>query len=184
MAVPRKPPPPALDGWVAACMEPDEWDTWQRLNPRNAPGGMARRPCADCPVEFARDMRAIGRCNGTPNAALHISSDEEEDPVTKSIDVAVTAPCGTCAHAPICSIRRGLEELSVLEAALPELDAAITIRLGAVVDCRYYLKAKATPGTAPAGASRWTPERRQTHSDLMKSKAAKGELFRPAEATG
>lgn len=53
-------------------MEPAEWIEWQQLNPlwrgRKASNDVlksdyAERPCTDCPVDYARQMRAIGRCN-------------------------------------------------------------------------------------------------------------------------
>ena len=61
----------AVQSWTAACMTPDEWDEWQRLNPVNA---HADRPCADCPLGYAAEMRAVGRCNGQPGA---VEEDEE-----------------------------------------------------------------------------------------------------------
>lgn len=48
-------------------MDRREWATWVERNPRN-PGGVryADRPCVDCPLAYAAEMRAIGRCNGAP----------------------------------------------------------------------------------------------------------------------
>lgn len=61
--------------WVAACMEPDEWEAWQVSNRRIAVSGRAPRPCSDCPLGFAAEMRSVGRCNGSPNGV----DDHEED---------------------------------------------------------------------------------------------------------
>lgn len=47
--------------WVAACMTPTEWENWERIRVY----GLIR-PCDACPLGFAADMRAIGKCNGTP----------------------------------------------------------------------------------------------------------------------
>lgn len=61
------PPDPS---WSPLCMSDGEWANWQRLNPRLPAGeGRADRPCADCPAEYAAEMRAQGRCNGTPAVA-------------------------------------------------------------------------------------------------------------------
>lgn len=52
--------------WSPLCMEEDEWADWQRYNPKIASTDRAERPCADCPVEYAAEMRIAGRCNGVP----------------------------------------------------------------------------------------------------------------------
>lgn len=44
------------------CMTPDELALWRTARPRA--GG--RTPCVDCPLWFARQMRAKGCCNGKP----------------------------------------------------------------------------------------------------------------------
>lgn len=48
-------------------MDADEWALWQRLNPQRNTLNLryvVDRPCSDCPASFARQMRAVGRCNG------------------------------------------------------------------------------------------------------------------------
>jgi hypothetical protein len=67
-------------GWAPLCLDAGEWALWRRTN-NTAWGhmGMVARPCADCPIGFAADMRAVGRCNGTPGWT---PPDEEEPAVT------------------------------------------------------------------------------------------------------
>jgi len=55
-----------LAGWSPDCMDAPDWRDWQRMNPGNVGGGKALKPCWDCPLEFAVEMRAIARCNGSP----------------------------------------------------------------------------------------------------------------------
>lgn len=60
-------PADEAETWTALCMDPDEWEGWLAAN-RRAPNQVdqARRPCADCTLGFAAEMRAEGRCNGEP----------------------------------------------------------------------------------------------------------------------
>lgn len=51
--------------WAPLCMDAPEWVDWQRLNPVRI-SERADRPCADCPMDFANQMRSEGRCNGEP----------------------------------------------------------------------------------------------------------------------
>lgn len=54
-----------------ACMDDDEYAGWTRLNVASRTAS----PCDDCLAGFAADMRAIGRCDGTP---LGYEDDEED----------------------------------------------------------------------------------------------------------
>jgi hypothetical protein len=62
-------------------MSEDEWSDWQRHN-QSMGSGRAKRPCEDCLLGFAAEMRLEGRCNGTP-AGDHTEPEEEELPVTR-----------------------------------------------------------------------------------------------------
>jgi hypothetical protein len=67
----RKPRVAVVDvdpNWSPDCMDATEWAEWQRLNPRLPlnQGGIAPRPCVDCPTTYAAEMRGLGRCNGEP----------------------------------------------------------------------------------------------------------------------
>lgn len=75
-----------VDGWTAACMEPDEWAHWLEHNPRNVSGGVALKPCVDCPVDFAVEMRTQDRCNGTPGPLL------PGRPLRTSVSIALVPP--------------------------------------------------------------------------------------------
>jgi len=54
-------------GWAPLCMDAAEWADWQASNPLRVRGAVSR-PCADCLLGFAADMRAAGRCNGSPGS--------------------------------------------------------------------------------------------------------------------
>ena len=56
-------------------MDPDEWAAWRSLNDRSG-SNRAARPCSDCLLGYAAEMRADGRCNGTPGGD---AADDEED---------------------------------------------------------------------------------------------------------
>ena len=45
------------------CMTPDEYAFWVEAAARV---GRGRLPCADCPLSYADEMRAAGRCKGEP----------------------------------------------------------------------------------------------------------------------
>ena len=115
-----RPVPPAVlaERWTAACMEPDEWADWQRLNRSIANhGDQASRPCSDCLLGFAADMRAEGRCNGQPAGDTHDHEEEEPvriapvpteaQPFPESIVAAATAPPAT--HPPTAKQREAWE---------------------------------------------------------------------------
>jgi hypothetical protein len=48
------------------CMTPSELKSWAAANNLIHPRHRADLPCRDCPAAFAAEMRAEGRCNGTP----------------------------------------------------------------------------------------------------------------------
>jgi len=49
------------------CMTDDDLSRWKFHNARVITiQDMASSPCQDCPVEYAREMRAIDMCNGRP----------------------------------------------------------------------------------------------------------------------
>lgn len=53
-----------------ACFADDEWESWsEAANVAAAQtrwGKPVQSPCADCPLAFALQMRAEGRCDGVP----------------------------------------------------------------------------------------------------------------------
>lgn len=128
-----------LTGWAPLCMEPDEWNHWRRTNPSNP---MAARPCTDCPAGFAAEMRAEGKCNGTPGWRPP-ADDYEEAEVGDTVSVSnvqISAPCGTCAHQEVCAIRRTLGGLEEVDVSMPKPDPALTVVLGLTVECSHYLR--------------------------------------------
>ncbi len=50
-------------------MEPGEYLDWRALNARTYGSNRAMLPCEDCPLTYALEMRADGRCNGKPGGS-------------------------------------------------------------------------------------------------------------------
>jgi hypothetical protein len=83
---------PITAPWSPACMEPDELAAWEEMRDRStAYHDRTARPCHDCLAGFAAEMRAIGRCNGTPAGF-------EEDP---EMDAPATPPPPDRCRSPI-----------------------------------------------------------------------------------
>jgi hypothetical protein len=77
-------------GEPVACMEPDDFVRWAEVNALVS--RPAARPCDDCPLAFALEMRAIDRCNGVPRG---VEIDSDEDPDAPSFDVRVVGEIRT-----------------------------------------------------------------------------------------
>jgi hypothetical protein len=129
----RYPEIPMPARWEPLCMDAEDLEGWRRLN---RGGSRARRPCEDCPLDFAAEMRLLGRCNGSP------SSVTEDDDMTEAIAVVLTAPCGSCQHRPVCGLRRQVEGLTQLQVAPPDVDEALHLQLAATIECDHYLRDK------------------------------------------
>lgn len=71
-------------GWAPLCLDAAEWAEWRSSNPLGIAGAIAR-PCDDCPIGFAADMRAAGRCNGTPGWT---APDPDEEPAVTPAEEA------------------------------------------------------------------------------------------------
>lgn len=168
-------------GWAPACMGPDEWADWRAANPFT--GRMheqVARPCEDCLLGFAADMRAEGRCNGTPGGA---PGDDEEETMDQSIDlpvralVAVTAPCGGCAHTAVCRIRPELEAIKAAQVALPRVDG-VRVSVAATVECEHFARER---GSAAATTRRsLSPEGRARITAANQARAARQRAEREA----
>lgn len=182
----------AAGAWRADCMTDEEWTEWVAMNPMNVSGGesaVADRPCSDCPLGFAADMRALGKCNGTPGWQAPAEEEEEEESVMTEpriipngteVVVALEAPCGRCAHEPVCAIKRSLDGLDTLPVSVPRLDKALTMALTAAVDCSQFMAIRRPTGT---GSGRTI--RRVTDEDLVAAvEAAGGNLSQAAQALG
>ena len=77
-----------LAGWSPDCMDAGDWRDWQRMNPANVGGGKALKPCWDCPLEFAVEMRAEHRCNGSPGRPIGRPVGRPIDIEPRPIDIA------------------------------------------------------------------------------------------------
>jgi hypothetical protein len=182
--------------WRAACMSDDEWATWSESNDRLVGKAHAALPCQDCLPAFAAEMRAEGRCNGTPRETEKEPMLDDRDELARrqiaavrggearlaqvreakpdAVELVPETPCGTCAHALVCAWKRDLEAIGDVPVRLPELADGLTMTLRAVVECSAYLRApraKADPRqarTEQAFSAVWTPERRARQSELTK----------------
>lgn len=170
-------------GWRAACMDDEEWTRWVRENPMGvAEPSFADRPCRDCPMGFAADMRAIGRCNGRPSGtagepADHSDDEEGEDegPMLNQNErpsggvrgaaplELVPPPCATCAHEPVCVLKIALRKATSAEVSAMSLPDGLSVVVTARVDCRFYDKARKV-----SNRGSWSPERRAAQGDRMR----------------
>jgi hypothetical protein len=172
-----------LTGWAPLCMEQGDWAHWQRMNPSIS--DLAARPCSDCPVGFAAEMRAEGKCNGTPGWRPPADDHEEADvgdTITVS-KVTISAPCGSCAHREVCAIRRTLGGLEEADVTIPKPDPALTIALGISVECSHYLRARNTGngGAAKGRKLNLSPEERARRGERIQAAA---KAHREAAAVG
>jgi hypothetical protein len=160
-----------VNGWTPLCMEPDELAAWKEMRARSTSyKDRTARPCTDCPLGFAAEMRAVSRCNGQPGA---VEEDEEMGtfdyaerseqraatlpppkatlPTFRRVSLDVAAPpCESCAHEPICSLRAALEGLADVETTAPALPAGLSLTLTAVVACGHFLRDRAKPAPVRA----------------------------------
>lgn len=177
-----RPPAEIADGWEPSCMEPEEWDAWQDTNRRLQQQAQAPRPCSDCLLGYAAEMRAIGRCNGQPGGDAHEDHEEDQgmDPVakiaaepeapTRRVSIEVSAPCAACSHQPVCRIADEVAAVERAQVAVPKLGTGLAMTLSARVDCEFFAPVKRPGRPAGSGATRdWTPEQRQAASDRMKA---------------
>jgi hypothetical protein len=178
--------------WTAACMDPDEWRLWIDAN-RRASQNRVSRPCNECPLGFAVEMRAIGRCNGEPSGAPE-DEEAEDEPMdiarvsTQRVTVEVIAPCPTCLHRDVCAIKADVDGAGAAEVGLRALSPALTPRVTVDLECAFYLRdrsaGKATAEKKPK-ARDWTPEQRQAAAARLnagKAKAAAEKAEREAAA--
>jgi hypothetical protein len=135
--------------FVPLCMEPDELADWHQHNRTAAfaAKGKALSPCEDCLLGYALEMRAIGKCNGTPGAAADVEDEEPEEPAARrtmaTVNVKLSAPCGSCAHEPICIRRAAIEKLDERQAVeMTPLPAGLGVTLSASIDCDAYLRVR------------------------------------------
>lgn len=81
-------------------MEPEELAGWNRLNLQVAASTRAARPCEDCPLTFAAEMRAAGRCNGEPGCIVDeqslqgVRSADQEPGTPSRFSIARREPLG------------------------------------------------------------------------------------------
>jgi len=153
------------------CMTPVELEAWEGTNVRiQNPRERALGPCADCLLAYALEMRAAGRCDGTPGGV------EEDDDVTmdprsrpglrpgpdvlpapaelqpgrwSDLDV-LFPPCGSCSHEQVCHLRIALEGVARVEIIAPDLPAGLKLRIGATVECSAYSRGRSRPAAVRA----------------------------------
>lgn len=106
-----------------------------------------------------------------------------------SVKATVTAPCGSCAHEPICNRIGSLERLAgQINVESTPLHAGLTVAISATIDCDAYLRARGSNTHAraalaagePAGAAEarktgvhvWTDEQRAAAAERMRQRNA------------
>lgn len=162
--------------WRAACMDDDEWALWQDANRRLNLSDQLERPCQECPLAFALEMRAVNRCNGEPSGAPEPDDLEEEpmseaNPAVRTIGVAVEGPCATCVHVEVCAIKADIDRIATsgVGVQIPETHKALTSRITFAFDCSQYLPVR------KARKLNLTPEdveRRRRQAAMMTERAA------------
>lgn len=62
--------PDILPGeWMPLCMGHDDYADWKKFNANVKPSERLSRPCQECPLSYALEMRSENRCNGEPGKA-------------------------------------------------------------------------------------------------------------------
>lgn len=177
---------PALDrrgrflpplGWQPKCLEPSELELWHDVD-----AGIP--PCHSCPLAFAAEQRALGRCNGQPSGA----DDEEEDDVigdngiagqvTQERRIELIAPCGSCLHREVCGLKDKLERAGEADVTMARLPDELQVVLQARVDCSFYARDRgAAKGVAaaarevkPRATRNWSPEQRAAAAERMRTR--------------
>jgi len=158
-------------------MDPDEWALWERANRSlSSPFDRAARPSDDCPLGHAADMRALGRCNGTPGGVDEEETMDDtrtiariESAATTKVGIALSAPCGPCAHAPVCRLRESVEAMARTTVPVPKLETGLAVELRGTIACEWFAKAKAAPAAAGEARPRreLTPEQREAAKERM-----------------
>lgn len=174
--------------WQPACMDQDEAADWRRHNARLTIG-RAKRPCADCLLGYAAEMRSIGRCNGTPMGDP--DHDEEEAtmdtipqakaPVTTPTRIGVEAPCRSCIHAPVCRLRDKVIDAGTISIPVPVLGDGVSIVLTGTVECDWYAKERVARAD-PKPRREMTEEQREAARQRMLHARAIGVAKKAAEA--
>jgi hypothetical protein len=137
-------------------MDEDEYAAWAEMNRRiTGRSDLATRPCADCTLGYASEMRAVGRCNGTPAGVEEEPDMEQPEPVDvrmhRRVPVALTPPpCASCAHEPVCALRRSVEGIAEIPVVAPPVPDGLTITLVAAVECSHFLRDRSKPAPARA----------------------------------
>lgn len=152
--------------WAPLCMDPEDWRRWQSANRSiTAQSERIERPCQECPLGFAAEMRAAGRCNGTPSGV-----DEEEDQMSqvsrinsKPVQVRLVAPCEKCVHRDVCSIRESLTGALAegVEVEMPALRPELTPVATIAVECSRFRR------ETGAGRPPMTAEQRAAAGDRL-----------------
>lgn len=168
--------------WTPACMDADEWRAWLAMNDRLNQNLQATRPCHDCPLGHAADMRAEGRCNGTPGGVEE--EDNDMDPVatapetkvpTRQVRIAIAAPCGGCSHAEVCRIADEVRAIAEARVEVPRVGDGLTLELSGTVECRYFAPVR------KAGRPPMTPEQRAASAARLAEGRARKAAAKAAE---
>jgi len=149
-----------VEAWTPACMTPDELAAWSTANASiTSLSNRARRPCVDCTLGYAAEMRVAGSCNGTPGGVEEDDVMTDEPPLPeptlasaerlRRVELEVVAPpCESCLHEPVCALRQALEAIASVETTAPPLRDGLRLSLAATIACDHYARSRAKPGPA------------------------------------
>jgi hypothetical protein len=155
----------SVTSWVPLCMDASEFASWRQMNLRVVGNNQAKRPCDDCPLGFAAEMRGIGRCNGSPGGVEEEDEMEIKELKAKAsvVSVQVAVPCERCTHREVCGIRQQIADLDSVEMELPALNPALKPAADDGDRVRVlHARAQGWPSEAPderGGARIGSPER-------------------------
>jgi hypothetical protein len=115
-------------------------------------------------------MKPLDRPGHPPGLTEHALADagrssEGSGPVERVRRLPVTLPCVGCHHAPVCSIRPGLEALVFTAPEPPH--GAIHITPTVKVTCDYARTKRGAEIGAKLRAG-WTPERRAAQAERLR----------------
>lgn len=167
--------------WEPHCMDADEYAGWLALNGGSAAARhvAAARPCDDCSLGFAAEMRALGRCNGTPAVTEETDMDEQpQAPIgpQNRVPVAITPPpCASCIHEPVCSLRRAVVDMAGLILGVPRVADGLQVNLAAEVRCDHYRRdrTKPSPGAVALSPARLEAIRANQRKAVAAKRAAR-----------
>lgn len=99
-----------------------------------------------------------------PQRMEPIEGPQKESRHVATTPVTITAPCGTCAHEPVCNRIAGLKRLEQVNVEMASLAPGLSVAIRATVDCDAYLRVKGTGHARVATAGVTEPDEASTEA--------------------